>query len=146
MNYNLEWSIKLTKNCTSHLWLVFFCIRLRFEAKKTPKRWPLSVSQASAESVYHRQSCHAYSSKVKTHNGASLSLSLSLSRLFLCLGYGYKGVRWKENNIILTCVSVVYWAMWYSRNDSVFLFVDTFQNYTSDKIRDLSSEGGAEIL
>ena len=64
-------------------------------------------------------------------------LSLSLSLLFLCLGYGYKGVRWKENNIILTCVSVVYWAMWYSRNDSVFLFVDTFQNYTSDKIRDL---------
>jgi len=73
-------------------------------------------------------------------------LSLSLSLLFLCLGYGYKGVRWKENNIILTCVSVVYWAMWYSRNDSVFLFVDTFQNYKFDKIRDLSSEGGAEIL
>ena len=71
------------------------------------------------------------------HTMAPLSLSLSLSRLFLCLGYGYKGVRWKENNIIHTCVSVVYWAMWYSRNDSVFLFVDTFLNYTSDKIRDL---------
>ena len=35
-------------------------------------------------------------------------------------GTWFQAIRWKEQDLILTCVSAVCWAMWLSKNDIIF--------------------------